>query len=177
MKRSALVLLAVGALAVAAVAGPKSGLDKGQSVSAFDVVDVSGPNRGKQLCYRCQYGNAPVVAAFIKGGASEAGDLVSGLQALVGRHKGKNLRSFVVFMGGPELKAPIEKMAAEKKVAVPLTFLPQGPSADDIKAYKINPEASSTVMLWNKGLVQASFSNVNKASWGEVSKAASDMLK
>jgi hypothetical protein len=80
-------------------------------------------------------------------------------------------------MGGPELKAPIEKMAAEKKVAVPLTFLPQGPSADDIKAYKINPEASSTVMLWNKGLVQASFSNVNKASWGEVSKAASDMLK
>ena len=37
----------------AAVAAPKleSGLKPGEGGGAFDVVDVSGPNRGKQLCY------------------------------------------------------------------------------------------------------------------------------
>ena len=30
----------------------KSGLPVGESVGAFDVDDVTGPNKGKTLCYR-----------------------------------------------------------------------------------------------------------------------------
>jgi hypothetical protein len=45
---AALSLLA-GAFAFAA---PESGLSVGERTEAFQVVDVTGPNKGKQLCYR-----------------------------------------------------------------------------------------------------------------------------
>src|SRR5687767_11711517 len=139
------------------------------AVAAFDVVDVTGPNKGKQLCYRCSYGGNPVVAAFIKSGAPETAAVLEGVQKLTNQHGGK-LRSFVVFMNGPEAKPTIEKLAKEHKLTVPLTFLPQGPKAEDIASYQINPEASSTVMLWKRGEVHASFANIK--SFGEVEQAA-----
>jgi hypothetical protein len=177
MKRTILALAAVSLLAVAAFAAkPASGLKPGEGVGAFDVVDVNGPNKGKQLCYRCSYGGNPVIAAFIKPGAAEAATVVKGIQKLTDENQGK-LKSFVVFMSGADAKPMIDKMVAEQKVSVPLTFLPQGPSADDIKAYQINPEASSTVMLWKKGAVVKTFVNVDAKGWGEVSSAAGEMLK
>ena len=52
-RRSVLTLMAVGALGVAAFAADvSSGLQPGDKASFFEVVDVSGPNKGKQLCYR-----------------------------------------------------------------------------------------------------------------------------
>jgi len=178
LKRTGLALAAVSLMAVSAFAGPiASGLKPGQPVGAFDVVDVNGPNKGKQLCYRCQYGRQPVVAAFIKSSPAESAGLVGGIQKLVEEHQGKGLKSFIVFMGGPELKPAIEKLAAEKKVTVPMTFLPEGPGASDIAAYKINPEAKNTVMLWNKGAVHASVADVTRESWSEVTRAAEEMLK
>jgi hypothetical protein len=177
MKRSILAIAAVSLLAVAAFAAkPNSGLKPGANVGAFDVVDVNGPNKGKQLCYRCSFGGNPVVAAFIKPGASEAQTIVQGIQKLTDAHGGK-LKSFVVFMAGAESKPAIDKMAHDNKISVPLTFLPAGTSAGDIGAYQINPEASSTVMLWKKGAVVNTFVNVNDKEWGSVASAAGEMLK
>lgn len=31
---------------------PKSGLQVGEAAPAFDVQDITGPNKGKTLCYR-----------------------------------------------------------------------------------------------------------------------------
>jgi hypothetical protein len=171
-----MLTLAAASLAVAAVAAEmKSGLGPGMPVPAFDVVDVTGPNKGKQLCYRCSFGGNPVVAAFIKGNAPEAGDLVAGIDKVVAANP--KLKSFVVFMGGPELKGQIEKLAAERKISVPLTFLPQGAKAADIARYQINPEASNTVLLWNKGAVRSNFVNVTPKSWDDVAKASADLVK
>lgn len=167
-------LLAVSAFAAKPVA---SGLKPGDGVGAFDVVDVTGPSKGKQLCYRCQYGFAPVAAAFINGDPMQSGELLAHLQKLVDEHKARNLRSFVVYMGGAETRAAIEKVAKEKKISIPLTFLPAGPKAADISAYRISPEAQSTLILWNKGKVHANFVNPDKSSWGEVARAASTMLQ
>ena len=51
--RFGLAAALVGSLvATAAFAAVKSGLQVGQGTTAFQVVDVSGPNKGKQLCYR-----------------------------------------------------------------------------------------------------------------------------
>jgi len=180
MTRRNLVFTSLGLLAVAGgalAARVESGLKPGAQVGAFQVVDVSGPNKGKQLCYRCSYGGSPVVAAFIKGDAKEASNLVAGLQKMTTKFQDKGLRSFVVFMGGPELKARIEKLAAEKKVTIPLTFLPQGASADDVAAYKISPTADSTILLWRDGTVRANLVNVSKDQWDEVVKAAETMLR
>ncbi len=49
------VLAGLGLAATAALAqqtAPESGLKAGVAPAAFQVVDVSGPNKGKQLCYR-----------------------------------------------------------------------------------------------------------------------------
>lgn len=175
LKRTGFALAAAGMLAVSAFAAVNSGLKSGAPVQPFDVVDVSGPNKGKQLCYRCSYGGNPVLAAFIKPGSPNAATIISGMQGAVEKHSG--LKTFAVVMGGPETKGQIEKLTAEKKISIPVTFLPQGPSAADVSTYQINPSADNTILLWNKGKVQANFTNVDKASWGDVEKAAASMLK
>src|SRR5262245_47668632 len=84
MKRPVLAIAALSLLAgtAALAADVVSGLKPGANVGAFQVVDVSGPNKGKQLCYRCNYGGSPVVAAFVKGDAKDAAALVVGLDKL-----------------------------------------------------------------------------------------------
>ena len=47
-----LAVAAVGMLAVSAFAAAESGLKPGTPTTPFQVVDVNGPNKGKQLCYR-----------------------------------------------------------------------------------------------------------------------------
>jgi len=47
-----LAVAAAGMLAVSAFAAVESGLKPGTPAPPFDVVDVSGPNKGRQLCYR-----------------------------------------------------------------------------------------------------------------------------
>ena len=54
MMKLGMAVAAIGMMVTAAIAAPKveSGLKPGdQGGGAFDVVDVSGPNKGKQLCY------------------------------------------------------------------------------------------------------------------------------
>ena len=177
LKKTGLTL-AAGLLAVSAfAANVQSGLKPGADLPAFQVVDVSGPSKGKQLCYRCQYGGNPVMAGFIKSSPAEAAGLLTAMQSVYDANKAKNLKAFVVFMGGPELKVGVEKLAAEKKITIPLTLLPQGTQAADIAQYQINPEAANTILLWNKGTVQSNFVNVKADGIDSVSKAAADMLK
>src|SRR5262245_31412794 len=57
MRRYLLPALAVSGLILGtAIAADSDGLKVGDSVAAFNVKDVTGPNAGKSLCYRCQYG-------------------------------------------------------------------------------------------------------------------------
>lgn len=56
MRTPTLPLLAAAAIALAAGAtvaadALKSGPQPGEKTPAFDVLDVSGPNKGKELCY------------------------------------------------------------------------------------------------------------------------------
>src|SRR4051812_20928966 len=79
MKRSinlGILIAAASMTAVTAFAAIESGLRPGATPGAFQVVDVTGPNKGKQLCYRCQYGTAPVLAAFVNGDAAKSEKLV-----------------------------------------------------------------------------------------------------
>jgi hypothetical protein len=43
--------LALPALVAPAVAEDRSGPKVGSGISAFDVQDITGPNKGKTLCY------------------------------------------------------------------------------------------------------------------------------
>src|SRR5262245_59362002 len=126
-----LIIAAAVMVAASAFAAVESGLRPGTPTNAFQVVDVTGPHKGQQLCYRCSYGAAPVIAAFVNGDVTKSAGLVANIQKIVDARKDKGLKTFVVYMGGPNLKAPIEKVATEHHITIPLVFLPQGTSADD----------------------------------------------
>lgn len=118
-----------------------------------------------------------MVAAFIKPNAPEGPALVSEIQKLNDQHAGKGLRTFVVMMGGSETRNSIQKLGAEKKLTIPVTFLPAGPSEGDVLKYKINPAASNTVLLWRGQTVQSNFANVSPEKFGDVAKATEELLK
>jgi hypothetical protein len=46
------IALAVAVAGVAVAADLQSGLQVGESAGAFNVKDITGPNKGKSLCYR-----------------------------------------------------------------------------------------------------------------------------
>lgn len=107
---------------------------------------------------------------------AQVASLATQIQKLTDANKAKNLRSFVVVMGGPETKGTIEKVAAEKKLTIPVTFLPGGTGSADVGYYKINPEAKNTIMLYRRKTVQATFVDVDEKSFGEVEKATEALL-
>jgi hypothetical protein len=113
----------------------------------------------------------------VNGDASKAAGLVANVQKMVDERQDKGLKTFVVFMGGPELKEPIEKVAKERKITIPLVFLPKGTGEGDIGAYKINPASHNTVLLWKQGTVQNNFVDVDGKSMAAVQKAVDAMLQ
>lgn len=113
----------------------------------------------------------------MNGDASKAAGLVADIQKLVEARKGKGLQTFVVFMGGPELKEPIQKIATDRSITIPMTFLPRGTGERDITTYKINPAAKNTVLLWRQQTVRSNFVDVDSKTLLEVEKAVDEMLK
>ncbi len=151
----ALVVASVG-LTVAAEK-VQSGLEKGAKVPAFYVKDVTGPAKdGEELCYRCRYGNQPVVTIFAKEMTEEVAALTKELDGVVAKNRDQKMAGFVVLMASdpakaaPSLAKTAEKMKIEQ---LPLTTFKgtEGP-----KGYKINEKAEVTVMMWVEGTVKVS---------------------
>ncbi|MFO0869914.1 MAG: hypothetical protein U0935_13355 [Pirellulales bacterium] len=179
---TAVAILALAGVALA-VEPVKSGLPVGQSVGAFNVKDCTGPNQGRTLCYRCQYGNRPVVAVFTRRTGADLSELVKGLDEAVGKNKDKELKAFVVYLtDDPDAAEPkLKEMAASDKISpnVPLTVFQTSEGPDN---YEIAKSADVTVLVWNKSKVQANaaFGKGQKLSAEDISKvlaATSQALK
>ena len=115
----------------------------------------------------------------MNGDASKAASLVASIQKLEDSRKDKGLKTFVVFMHGPEAAPAIQKIVADQHITqdVPLVFLPKGTGAGDVSAYEINPKAKNTILLWRQHKVQGNFVDVDEKSLPAVEKAVDEMLK
>jgi hypothetical protein len=132
----------------------KSGLPVGEVVPAFNVRDITGPQRGKTLCYRCRFGNAPTVAIFAREIDDSLKALVKQIDDRQVAEADKGLKSFVIFINDdPDTIEPkIESLAKDQKLTgTPLTLIEgvQGPPE-----YKIAKDATVTVMMWVEGEVK-----------------------
>src|SRR5687767_4615582 len=85
-------------LAAFTLAAVKSGLEAGESPDAFNVKDITGPSKGKSLCYRCQYGAKPVACVFTREITPEVKALVKEIDARVAANKNKEMSAFVVLL-------------------------------------------------------------------------------
>jgi len=143
----------VGLVAAAEI---QSGLEKGSKVPPFDVKDITGPNKGDELCYRCRYGNQPVVSVFTKEMTDEVATLTKELDNVIAKNRDQKMAGFVVLMSETPEKAAsaLEAIAQKKKIEqMPLTTFNglNGP-----EGYKINSKADVTVMMWVEGKVKVS---------------------
>lgn len=134
----------------------ESGLKVGVSPGAFNVKDVTGPNKGRSLCYRCQFGGKGVVNIQARKITPELTKLVKEIDGLVDSaddRKGKNKAFVVLLTDDPDAaKSKLEKIADENKIKnTPLTIFDgvAGP-----RGYQIAKEAEVTVMVWNKQKVK-----------------------
>ncbi len=126
----------------------KSGLQIDDFPAPFNVTDVTGPLAGKKLCYRCQYGDRPVVSIFVRKMDENTAKLVKQLDEVVGKNEDKKMAAFVtVLSGDPDAEESVlKKVADEQKIAhTPLTVFENavGPTK-----YKIDEKADVTVMMW-----------------------------
>jgi transcriptional regulator of nitric oxide reductase len=138
------------ALPVALIAADalKSGLPVGDQVPAFNVRDITGPNKGKTLCYRCKYGDRPVVAVFTRKVDDTVNELVKKIDAQVGKNEAKKMAAFVVVLTDePDVLEPkLEAVAKDAKVEhTPLTIIEGQTGPPD---YKLAKDAEVTVMMW-----------------------------
>lgn len=174
----AAVLIATVGLVAAEI---QSGLEKGTQVPAFNVKDITGPNKdGDELCYRCRYGNQPVVSVFAKEMTEEVAQLSKEIDNVVSKNRDQKMAGFVVLLSDdPEKAAPSLTAVAEKhKINIPLTTFNgvKGPAG-----YKINTKADVTVMMWVEGKVKVSQglskSDLNKETIAKLVKETNTILE
>jgi len=179
MNRFVIPAVALFVTAGVAIAGEvKSGLDKGESPSAFNVKDITGPNKGTSLCYRCQYGAKPVTVIFTREINDEVAGLVQQIDEKVGANKDKNMCAFVVLLtdDADAGAKKLSKLAEDKKIKnVPLTVYDGNAGPEE---YKISKDAAVTVMMWNKMRVQVNHAFASaKVSADDAKKVVGDTSK
>ena len=182
MKRfAALSLLIVGLVASLAWAEVKSGLQVGDSCGAFNVKDITGPNKGTSLCYRCKYGTRPVITIFTCEVNDELAKLVKEVDGVVGKNSDQKMAAFVVVLAedadkvAPKLEALAKKEGIKN---VPLTIFDGEAGPED---YKIAKDASVTVMMWTKSEVKVNHAlekgGLNDSTIKEIIADSSKILK
>jgi hypothetical protein len=174
MKRSLLALIAFF-LTATAVAAQDVGsvLRPGEGVPEFEFVDLTGPNRGKQLSQVERFGAAPVVMAVVNESPYFARDLVAGMQKLAETYKAEKLNAFVAFIAGPEVREPLWQVAREGGATIPVGYVAD---RKQLAAYRINAAARNTVLVYRNRKVHAAFTDVDGKGLLDVLKATKQML-
>lgn len=178
MKKLLAFTLALLMTAAFASAGEvKSGLEPGAYPEAFNVKDVTGPEKGTSLCYRCRYGGRPTVSIFAREVDENLVELIKQIDKQVEQNKEQQMSAFVVLLTeDPDAVEPkLEELAKKNKIKnVPLTVFdgPAGPSS-----YKISEKADVTVMMWVKSEVKSTHAVDGKLDKKQVEKIAADTQK
>jgi protocatechuate 3,4-dioxygenase beta subunit len=175
--------VALAAVACAAVVGwaggvqagpPASGLRPGETVEPWNPLHVAGPDRGTNTCPVCTYLEKPVVVVFAKDTPNTAA-LTAKLEALAAEKRKTGLRVVVAVVdAGPERLA---RLAADLKIAgVALCHLNPKTREKDLRAYKIDPAAENTVMVYKDYTVTDTLVDLPAASFDRVAAAVAKQL-
>jgi hypothetical protein len=142
-------------LAVAPAFAADGPLQVGDDVGAFYVKDVTGPAAGTALCYRCRFGDQPVVSIFTRNVDDKLAALLKEVDAVVGKNaESKKMAAFLVVLTDDPTaqEEALKKLAKDNGIKnVPLTTFEDlnGP-----RGYRLSKDAEVTVMMWVDGKVQ-----------------------
>lgn len=137
-------------------------LAEGDSIDPFYVTKVAGAEddsveAGEELCYRCKYGNDPMVMVFTRKTDDKVAKFVRELNGAVKANEGEKLRSFVTLLGDDAKKLEKSgKMFAKEAKAEHVPIVVAKETKTGPKNYKIDKEADVTVVLANDSQVVSS---------------------
>jgi hypothetical protein len=120
----------------------------GQVPDPFTVQDVTGPEKGTSLCYRCKFGGRPTVSIFTRSIDAHLATLVKELDQQVAKNEKQQMRAFVVLLSQDPKgdQAKLTQLAKKQNIKnVPLTIF-EGPIGP--REYRISKKADVTVMMW-----------------------------
>jgi hypothetical protein len=165
--------------AVSAAPGTlRSGPQPGERPLPFTSNMVTGPHRGQQHCYVCEFKDEPVVLIFARRMSPATGRLMRRLQQAAREHQKERLFGWVVFLGerGTSAETQLEAAAyafakANEATSLVVSALgdPEGPPG-----YLIAPEAEVTALLFRDRRIVANRAFRSK-EWDE--HAVGDVLK
>jgi hypothetical protein len=126
----------------------------GDQVPAFNVRDITGPNKGKTLCYRCKFGDRPVVTIFTRDINENVISLVKSVDEQVAKNEEVRMASFLVVLtdNADETEAKLAEIAKKEGIKnVPLTLM-EGNAGPE--GYGIAQASETTVMMWVDGAIK-----------------------
>jgi hypothetical protein len=150
-----------------------SGRAVGEMTPSFPVLNVTGPHKGKLVCYVCESKGAPVVFAFFRQTGDETASLARKLNELAQK---QDLRVVAVIMEGPGSQPWLEEFADKNGITMHLTILRNGKDDIAVNLYKLNPTVSNTILVSAKHKVTANLVNVNSQNFGMLTDAVSRVL-
>jgi len=148
------------AMADAGTESADKGLCKGDPIGAFYVTKVAGAeddgvSQGKDLCYRCRYGQRPMVMVFTRSTDGKVGKLVKKLDAAVADHSDHQLKSFVTLIGdSPESLTEKAKAMAQKSSPNNVPIVVASDAQSGPRSYKLS-DAEVTVVVASDSQVVA----------------------
>jgi hypothetical protein len=181
MRRPLVVLIVVlslmtfGPPCLAGQSKTVSGLAVGEMTPSFPVLAVTGPHKGKEVCYVCEFIGAPTtIFAFFRQTGDEMASVVKKLDELARRNQ--DIRVVAVVIEGHDSQPWLEKFAQENGVTIPLTVLRNGKDDVAAKVYKLNARVSNTILMSVKRKVAANLVNVNADNFKMLTNTVSKVL-
>jgi hypothetical protein len=169
---AALGIMTFAAGSMAAQANTVSGRAVGEMTPSFPVLAVSGPHKGKLICYVCESNGAPIVFAFFRQTGDETASMLRKLDELA---KTREVRVVAVMIEGPDSRPWLEKVAAKYGITIPLAVLRNGKENVAVNLYRLNPGADNTILFSVNRKVVANLVNVNALNFGMLANAVASV--
>lgn len=158
---AALCLFTASSVSAKEPAASSPGLSAGDNISMFLVTKVAGAEddgveTGATTCYRCKYGQRPMVMVFTRSTDGSVTKLVKELDASVAKHTDEQLKGIITLIGAKT--DDLTKQAteiADKVGAKHVPIVVAKDTANGPESYKLNGKTAVTVVLVNHSQVVA----------------------
>jgi hypothetical protein len=162
------LVLVIASTGVTASNVAASGLRPGDEVSAWEPIHVAGPHAGTKACPVCTYLDAPVLLAFVKD-VKSAEPLAKTLEEIAAAHRKGRLKVLLVVIDGSDIQ--LQRFAKDQSILhVMLCRVDPERRREQLDAYKIDPAASSTVMLYRDYLVTKTWTAIGPRDLAQLKK-------
>lgn len=172
MRKFGITLGAAALVAAFALAGNKSGLDKGESVTPFHPKHFAGPLANTSKCFPCTFQSRPQVQVWVNGDSMTNVEKIAGaLDAAMAKYTKQEFKALIVFVADASKVDASTKMLAKEMSGKNLKNVSMAVIANNdeaVKNYKINlsGDVKNTVFVYKDWKVQNKMVNLDAGKDG-----------